>query len=269
MIPGPRHLYLALAYYASWGLFMGFGLILSVCSLPLLPWRDRAGLHKKMRAIQRWLFRVWIAWFHASGVLRLVWKNFNEPLAPGTVYISTHPSLIDAPLLLGRLPDSICVVKPAIMRNPALGAAAIVAGFVTGSNDVDMIRAVSDKVRAGSSLLIFPEGTRTEPGTALNPFKPGFALIASRASAPVRLIITRASAGFVTRGRPWWKLPDVLPATMEFSLDRAWPHDPEKSAATLSAEIETHVRAILRGNSNNQWPDSKRPDSKRPPDNSK
>ncbi len=245
MIPFLKKLYYSLAYYASWGLFMGVGFLLSVCSLPLLPWREREGLHKKMRAVQRGLFRAWIGWFRASGILRITWKNFDEPLASGTVYISNHPALVDAPILLGRLPDSICVVKPAIMSNPALGAAAITAGFVTGSNDVNMIRAVSDKIRAGSSLLIFPEGTRTQPGTTLNPFKPGFALIALRAAAPVRLITVRASAGFVTRGRPWWKIPDVLPATMDFTLDRVWPHDPHKTAAALSSEIEGHLAALL------------------------
>ncbi|MDF9833634.1 1-acyl-sn-glycerol-3-phosphate acyltransferase [Ereboglobus sp. PH5-5] len=245
MIRTLKHIYYAVAYYISWGLFMGVGFLISVLSLPLYPWRKRGGLHKKMRAVQRVLFRVWMRWFRACGVVRITWKNFDGPLAPGTVYISTHPCLIDAPLLLGRLPDTICVVKPAIMRNPALGAAAIVAGYVTGSNDVDMVRAVAEKVQAGASLLIFPEGTRTEPGATLNPFKPGFALIANRAAAPVRLVIVRASAGFVTRGRPWWKIPDVVPATMELSLDREWPHDPQKSAAALSAEIESYVRGKM------------------------
>ena len=246
------HIYHAFAYYASWGFFMGAGLLVSVCCLPLLPWRNREGLHKKTRAIQRALFRAWTWWFGASGVLRVVWKNFPAPgapgpaLAPGSVYVSNHPAVLDAPLLLGRLPDCICVVKPAIMRNPALGAAAMTAGFVSGTNDIDMIRAISEKIRAGSSLLIFPEGTRTEPGAILNPFKPGFALIAARAGAPVRLITIRATAGLVTRGRPWWKLPDVLPATIEFTLERAWPGDPAKTAHELSAEIESHTRARLQ-----------------------
>lgn len=243
-----KHIYYAIAYYISWGLFMGVGLVVSVCSLPLYPWRKRDGLHKKMRALQRGLFRVWIWWFGASGVVRVIWKNFDAPdarLEPGTIYISNHPSLVDAPLLLARLPDAICVVKPGIMSNPALGAAAITAGYVTGTEGVDMVRAVSEKIRAGDSLLIFPEGTRTEPGTTLNPFKPGFALIAARAGASVRLITIRTSAGFVTRGRPWWKLPDTLPSTIEFTLDRVWPHDSQKNAADLSAEIEAYLSGLL------------------------
>ena len=279
-----KRCYYALAYYKSWVLFMGVGLALSVCSLPLLPWRGNPALERRMRAVQRALFRVWIFWFRASGVLRIRFNGFGAPAAvgaslatpsapdtpalakfskqgvasdaptvlnasvpvPGTVFISTHPTLIDAPLLFARLPDTVGVTKPGVVNHPLIGAAAIMAGFVTGADGVDMLRIVTEKIRAGSSLLIFPEGTRTERGATLNPFRPGYALIAARAGAPIRLIITRASAGLVTRGRPWWKLPDVLPASIEFTLDREWIPDPEKPAAALNAEIETYTRERLR-----------------------
>jgi len=246
MIRAIKSCHYALAYYMSWALFMGFGLVLSVCSLPLLPWRGNAGVERRMRAVQRALFRVWIFWFRASGVVRVRFNGFDAPLATGTVYISTHPSLVDAPLLLARLPDAVGVTKPGVINHPMIGAAAIMAGFVTGADGVDMLRIVTEKIRAGSSLLIFPEGTRTERGVTLNPFRPGYVLIASRANAPIRLIITRASAGFVTRGRPWWKLPDVLPASLDFTLDREWLPDPEKSTLELNAEIEAHALARLR-----------------------
>jgi len=241
-----HHSYYALAYYLSWALFMGFGLLLSVCSLPLLPWRGNAAIERRMRAVQRALFRVWLLWFRASGVLRIHFHGFDTPLTTATVYISTHPTLIDAPLLLARLPDTIGVTKPGVVNHPLIGAAAIMAGFVTGADGIDMLRLVTEKIRAGSSLLIFPEGTRTEPGATLNPFRPGYALIAARANAPIRLIITRSSPGLVTRGRPWWKLPDKLPATLDFTLDREWLPNPAKTTLELNAEIEAHALARLR-----------------------
>ena len=234
------------AYYFSWVLFMGFGFFLSVASLPLLPWRARPGLQKKMRALQRGLFRVWTWWFRASGVVRIHWSGFDAPLPPATVYISTHPSVVDAPLLITRLPDTICVAKPGIMSNPALGAAARVAGYVTGTEGVDMVRLVSEKIHAGQSLLVFPEGTRTEAGATMNPFKPGFALIASRANARIQLIVTRVTPGLGARGRPWWRLPDALPLNAHFSLERSWEVTPEKSLAALSAEIEAHALERVR-----------------------
>jgi 1-acyl-sn-glycerol-3-phosphate acyltransferase len=272
MIRAIKSCHYALAYYMSWVFFMGGGLVLSVCSLPLLPWRGNTAVERRMRAVQRVLFRLMIFWFRISGVLRIRFNGFDSPAPPsphaspaapscfapsaspaprahhatGTVYISTHPTLIDAPLLLARLPDTIGVTKPGVINHPLIGAAAIMAGFVTGTDGVDMLRVVTEKIRAGSSLLIFPEGTRTERGAALNPFRPGYVLIASRAAAPVRLVIVRASAGLVTRGRPWWKLPDTLPASIDFTLDREWRPDPAKPAAALNAEIEARARACLR-----------------------
>jgi len=274
------HCYYAFAYYLSWVLFMGVGLLLSLCSLPLLPWRGNPGVECRMRAVQRALFLIWILWFRASGVLRIRFNGFETlappapsapgaaaPLrgeaewpdnpqseirnpksttAPGTVFISTHPTLIDAPLLFARLPDTIGVTKPGVINHPLIGAAAIMAGFVVGAGGLDMLHAVTEKIRAGRSLLIFPEGTRTERGAMLNPFQPFYVLIASRAAAPIRLIITRASPGLVTRGRPWWKLPDTLPASIEFTLDREWLPDPDKTAHELNAEIEARARACLR-----------------------
>jgi len=255
MIRAIKSCHYAFAYYMSWVLFMGVGFVLSVCSLPLLPWRGNAAVERRMRAVQRALFRFWVFWFRASGVLRVRFNGFEALAAPssasehpaaGVVFISTHPTLIDAPLLFARLPDTVGITKPGVINHPMIGAAALMAGFVIGTNDVDMLRVVTEKVRAGGSLLIFPEGTRTERGAMLNSFRPGYALIASRAGAPIRLIITRASAGLVTRGRPWWKLPDTLPASIDFTLDREWPPATEKTTAELNAEIEARAQDCLR-----------------------
>jgi 1-acyl-sn-glycerol-3-phosphate acyltransferase len=80
----------------------------------------------------------------------------------------------------------------------------------------------------------------------LGPLKPGFALIAAQARAPVQLIAIRAAADLVPRGRPWWRLPAVLPVWMEISLDRRWAYDPARSARELTDEVEQHLQSVLR-----------------------
>jgi 1-acyl-sn-glycerol-3-phosphate acyltransferase len=242
-------LYHVLAYYASWAWFVGGGLLVNLLSLPLLPWRQSPRVNRLARRAVRVLFRQWVFWFRTSGMLRITWRGFAGPAGPaaasrpGTVFIANHPTLIDAPILLARLPaDTVCIFKPALMRNPAVGAAAVVGGHVSGTGGIDLVRDLAERIAGGLSLLIFPEGTRTDAGAALNAFKPGFALIANRAGAAVRLVRIRGSRGLVPRGRAWWEPPAVLPASLEFALDRAWPHDPRKSAAALTAEIEAYVR---------------------------
>jgi 1-acyl-sn-glycerol-3-phosphate acyltransferase len=131
------------------------------------------------------------------------------------------------------------------MRNPAIGTAALMADYSAGERGPDLVREVAGKIRAGQSLLVFPEGTRTAPGTPLGPLKPGFALIAARAQAPVQLVLIRASPGLVPRGRPWWRPPPLLPGEIDLTLDRRWPHDPTRSVQALTADVEHHLRARL------------------------
>jgi len=234
------------AYYMSWFWFFSVGLGLNLFSLPLLllPHRDSRG--QWMRAVIRGLFDLWVRWFHASNVVRIHWHGFVEPLPTGCVYIANHPTLLDATFLLARLPDAICIFKPALMRNPVIGPPAIMAGYVAGDPGVDLVRAISEKIALGRSLLVFPEGTRTEPGHPLNPVKPGFALIAARAQAPVQLIVIRATPDLVPRGRPWWRPPVNQPSTVAISLDRRWEYDPERSPTQLAAEVEKHLLQVLR-----------------------
>jgi 1-acyl-sn-glycerol-3-phosphate acyltransferase len=234
------------ACYVSWLAFALLGLGLSVACVPGLLLPRRAGREARVRAAIRRLFALWTWWLHVSGVLRFAWRGFEAPLARGTVYIANHPTLLDATLLLARLPDTVCIIKPKLMRNPALGPAARMAGYIAGEKGVNLVRAVAARIVAGQSLLIFPEGTRTATGATLGPLKPGFALIAARAHAPVQLISIRASSDMVPRDRAWWLPPSTLPVWMTISLDRRWDHDPARSARELTDEVEQHLSAVLR-----------------------
>lgn len=237
-------LYFVTAYYLSWIWFGVGGLILNLgCAVLLVfPRRERFG--GRVRSAIRWLFAWWLKWMHASGVVQIRWHGFeNVTLSTGTVYVANHPSLVDAPFLLAALPDAICIFKPALLRNPLIAPAAILAGYASGDKGVDLIREVASKVASGRTLLIFPEGTRTEPGTALNPFKPGFALIAQRAQAPIRLISMRASPHLVPRGRPWWK-PPVLPGCVDITLDQEISPDTAMTPTEITAAVEARLASL-------------------------
>lgn len=241
-----RRIYFVTVYYASWGLFFLIGVALNGICLPLLLLPRRAERGPATRAVIRGLFDGWLKWMHFTRVVDVVWRGFDRgPLPAGTVYIANHPTLVDATFLLARLPDSICIFKPGLMRNPAIGPAALMAGYPSGEVGVDVIRDTAERVADGRSLLIFPEGTRTEPGTVLGTWKPGFALIANRARAPVQLIVVRASPDLATRGRPWWPAPLVLPGRVEFTLDQSWPFDGTRSAGEMTLQVERRLRQVL------------------------
>lgn len=237
-----RRLWLPVAYYLSWLLFALGGLALNLCCAPLLLARDRERFGPTTRAITRRMFDAWLSWMHLSGIVNVVWNGFDSPLPRGVVYVVNHPTLVDAPFLLARLSDTVCIFKPALLRNPICGPAALLCGYVSGGDGVDGIRAAAAAVRAGRSLLIFPEGTRTVPGITLNPLRPGFALIARRARAPLQLIHVKSGPLMARKGHDWWKLPP-LPGRFEFTLGELIPHDDTTPTAELTARVAQSLRA--------------------------
>lgn len=245
MWPMVKRVYYAIAYWLSWIVFGSVGTLVSIVCLPLLLFPRTDGMARRMRATIQRLFRIYMVWFRGTDTLRIKWEGFDQPLTSRTVYIANHPTLLDAPVLLSRLPDAICVLKSKLMRNPATGPAAILAGYASGSGGVDTVRDTAARVVQGCSLLIFPEGTRTDPSQSLGPLQAGFTLIAARAKAPVQLVVIRATRGVTTRGRAWWKLPHELPAKMTLRMDRRWEPSETLSATRLAREIEKRMRAVL------------------------
>ena len=245
MINRPARARNVTAYYLSWIVFGSVGLLLNMFCVLLLPLPNRNSYGRAVRATIRRLFGAWIAWLHASRTIIIEWVGFDGGVRPGTVYIANHPSIVDATLLLARLPDAVCIFKPALMSNPAVGPAAIMAGYVRGDTGLDLMRAAAARVAAGQSLLIFPEGTRTAEGKLLEPMKPGFALIADRARAPVQLVIIRSTPGVGSRGRPWWPPPETLPGQCRIVLDQTWPYEPGRPAAQLTQAVERRICEVL------------------------
>lgn len=233
-------------YYLSWVAFGTVGIILNLGCLLLMAVPGRRKREPSVRATIRKLFGAWVKWLHATRIVAVTWRGVGEgELLPGTVYIANHPTLVDATLILAQLPDAVCIFKPSLMSNPAIGPAAVMGGYVRGDTGLDLIKAAAAKVAEGQSLLVFPEGTRTKPGTVLGTMRPGFALIADRARAPVRLIVVRASPDLCTRGRRLWPAPAVLPGAMELSFDQVWPYEPGRPAAALTQAVERRIFEVL------------------------
>lgn len=237
--------YYVIAGWASWFVFASVGLTLNVLCLPffLVPHGGRIG-HIARKAILK-LFGAWCAWLHAARLIFVTWHGFHaERLRGPAVYIANHPSLTDATFLLARLPDTICIFKPSLTRNPAIGPAAIMAEYVSGDSGLDLIRDVAEKLKAGRSVLIFPEGTRTAPGRELNALKPGFALIALRGQVPVRLITIRSPRTLMPKGHPPWKIPP-FPAEVEITLAGEITPRPGENSVELTARVSEQLLKAL------------------------
>lgn len=202
-----RNIYYYPVYYGTLLLFAAGGLELCVLSL-LFGWLPATERTERFfqRLIQRHL--VFFHWWCVRTRLVLVrYHGLDQWPEGGRVLVANHPCMIDITCLLARLPGALCIFKPAIRRNPVLGAAARRAGYLGSDGGHELVRDAAAKVAAGHTLVIFPEGTRTPPATGLLPFKPGFALIARRARAPIQLVRITTDSDLLTKGCAWWRLP--------------------------------------------------------------
>ncbi|MEO6994214.1 MAG: lysophospholipid acyltransferase family protein [Lacunisphaera sp.] len=236
-----RSAYHLIAYYLTLLMFGVFGLVLSLFSFVAVffPSNDQTE-----HFFQRHIHRNFVFFHWWCRTLRLVYVNyvgFDRFPAGGFVLAANHPALIDITCLLARMPEALCIFKPAIRRNPILGAAARSAGYLASDGGHELLRRAAPKVAAGHILIMFPEGTRTIPGNPLHPFKSGFAIIARRAKVPVQLVRIVTDSDVLTKGRAWWKLPK-FPAHIEVKAGPLIPTDTSASIPELTVEIETWFR---------------------------
>ena len=115
------------------------------------------------------------------------------------VFLSTHQSYMDIPVMLGYLPAQLRIAaKREVFRIPFLGWHMRRGGHISinrGSTAeaVASLRRAAREIQPGVSAFLFPEGTRTRDGS-LQPFKKGgfkFALQTLLPVVPVTITGTR------------------------------------------------------------------------------
>jgi glycerol-3-phosphate dehydrogenase (NAD(P)+) len=208
--------------------------------------RDLERLHARARErgvnpIVYWIARALMQpFFHLYFRLSRIGRE-HIPTSGPVIFASNHRSFLD-PFVIGVLSRRpiYYVSKSEIFKNP------LVAWFVSslgafpvrrGAGDPEMMATAKAILERGDCLLIFPEGTRTRPGSLGRP-KRGVGRLALETGAPVvpvALIGTEAvRKGWRIRpkkvrariGRPltFPKVDDVSPQLAAAVTDRIWPN---------------------------------------------
>ena len=126
---------------------------------------------------------------------------------------SRHQSAFDTMVWLLLLPRCTYVLKRELLRIPLLGRLVRPAGQIAVDRDGGatalrtLVRETEAAARAGRQIVIFPEGTRAEPGRLL-PLQPGIAAIAARTGLPVIPVVT--DSGRLWGRRAFRKHPGVI-----------------------------------------------------------
>ena len=161
--------------------------------------------------------------------------------AAGLIIVANHPSMLDALLIVAKLPRGVCVMKAELMRNIFLGAGARLARYIRNDSPRSMIRSAVANLREGAHLVLFPEGTRTVQ-RPINPFRPGMSLIANLAQVPIQTVIIETDSPYLGKGWPIWRKP-ALPVVVRLRLGQRFA--PEADHAALLRRIEQYFMTEL------------------------
>ena len=151
--------------------------------------------------------------------------------------------MLDALMLVARLPRSACIMKASLMRNPFLAPGARLARYIRNDSPRGLVRLAVDDLRQGGQLVMFPEGTRTTLPAGEPASSAGVTLIAQRAQAPIQTVFIDTSSPYLCKGWPLWRLPP-LPIVFSVRLGRRF--EPADQPAALLAEIEAYFAAGVR-----------------------
>jgi 1-acyl-sn-glycerol-3-phosphate acyltransferase len=159
--------------------------------------------------------------------------------------------LLDVVLIMSLMDRTQCLVKPGVWNNPVMRGVVKATNYIPNLGDpqstlLDCVAAL----RSGNNLLIFPEGSRTVPGEPMQ-LKRGFANIAIRAGAPIRLVTVKCDPPMLRKGDKWYQSPRCKPRFHVRVGDRLDIADlcrsevPSRAARNLTACVANRIKELV------------------------
>jgi 1-acyl-sn-glycerol-3-phosphate acyltransferase len=203
-----------------------------VCLLMLVKWSGSASMDYVKNVWARRM--LWL-----PGATLKVEGLENLDTSRSTVFVSNHQSTLDIPALFVALPvDFRFVAKKILQYVPITGWYMKFAGFVfidrgNRREALQSIDVAAEKIRKGLSIVIFPEGTRSETGAIL-PFKKGPFALALKAGVPLTPIAVEGSRHVMPKNS-WNVVPGEIRVKVGAPIDPA-PFGEDREA------LAQHVR---------------------------
>jgi 1-acyl-sn-glycerol-3-phosphate acyltransferase len=194
----------------------------------------------------------WLATWWASSICRAagvaVAVEWAEKLDPGRPYIfaANHQSQFDIFVLQGFLGvDFRWLAKKELFAVPVWGPAMRRAGYIPidrsrGRKALKSLAEAAEKIGAGTSVIIFPEGTRSRDGR-LQEFKAGAMVLALKAGVPIVPVAIRGTHEILPKGRLLMK-----PGTVQVRVGRPIETDAAMAKHDLARIAQAAVAELLQ-----------------------
>ncbi|UWR25642.1 1-acyl-sn-glycerol-3-phosphate acyltransferase [Sulfitobacter sp. S223] len=217
-------------------------IMLPVIGLLYAPWAmvSKRGAYAGCRAYARWV--IWTA----KWMINLRCEVRGTVPTIEALVAAKHQSFLDILMIYNALPASKFIMKSQLRYAPFLGQYVTKMQFVfvdrgkRGAAITKMLADVKAGLRDPGQLVIYPQGTRSAPGTKM-PYKVGTAVLYEQLGQPCYPVATNAGVFWPRRGL--YRRPGV--AVVEFLEPIASGLGRNEFVAELEKRIETASDALL------------------------
>ncbi|MBL0736174.1 1-acyl-sn-glycerol-3-phosphate acyltransferase [Flavobacterium sp. GN10] len=188
------HGVISFAYYGLGGIVMS---IFSFTIMPILPFSKKS----KMKAFRYVISKFMKSVLYSNPFIRKkVVNNFNETFEKPAVIIANHSSFLDI-LAIGMLsPKIIFLVSDWVYNSPIFGGVVRKAGFYPVSEGLEGgVEHLRKKVEQGYSLMVFPEGTRSE-NNVVKRFHKGAFFLAEEFKIDIIPVVIHGASELIPKG---------------------------------------------------------------------
>ena len=213
--------------------------IAAIVTLVLLPRATNMRLGRRFVAFN---FRMYLRLLSFMGACRFELTELDALRGgPPVIVAPNHPCLLDAIMILSRLPDAGCIMKAELVNNVLFGVCARLVGYVRNTPLRTMVQLSVDDLRRGSHLLLFPEGTRTNRPVVGN-MQGTTGLISKRVGIPVQTVFIETDSAFLGKG---WSLlwTPRMPITYRVRLGKRF--DPPENTAQFTSDLQQYFQSEL------------------------
>lgn len=211
-----------------------FTLFCSICALV-------AGLFDGSGRSAHALARFWSVWLLRVAPIRLEVRGQELVQMDGPViFMGNHQGNFDINALTLAIPRRFSwIAKEELFRIPLFGKAMKRAGYIPldrsdGRKALKSMKLAAERIAAGTSVVIFPEGTRTKDGSLL-PFKRGAFMLAAKAGVPIVPFTINGSRKINPRNKI-----ELRPGTISVTFGA-----PIESKGVSEAELVARVREAV------------------------
>ncbi len=227
------------------------GVLVPLLALPILALLP--GGHEKRQRRARYLVHLaallFIHFMRLLGILRWRFAGLGKLEREGQLVLANHPTLLDVVFLIALMPNANCIVKGKLVKNPTMRGVVSLSGYIVNDVGESLLDDASASLQQGSSLIVFPEGTRTPPNGQVE-LQRGAARIALYARVAPTLVVIRCEPPTLSKQHKWYHIPDrrfviAIDVQHDLRLDSYLELNPAQGARYLTRDLQNYYTGEL------------------------